>query len=164
MLNWCLDIQCSDLKSYRHIWYNISISYPVADSPEVSLDQQYSEQAVAGQQATNSKAREVTIKIDCVVHSNPQPQVGYLDIVWYGMVWFGIVWYGMVTIKIDCVVHSNPQPQVIISRWWSHFLCFRTILSKFLAKLGISLKFFLTVTEGLMKGLGSWCCRVKMCA
>ena len=50
----------------------------VADSPEVSLDQQYSEQAVAGQQATSSKGREVTIKIDCVVHSNPQPQVRYL--------------------------------------------------------------------------------------
>ena len=46
----------------------------------MSLDQQYSEQAVAGQQATNSKGREVTIKIDCVVHSNPQPQVRYLDI------------------------------------------------------------------------------------
>ena len=61
----------------------------VADSPEVSLDQQYSEQAVAGQQATSSKGREVTIKIDCVVHSNPQPQVRYQ--IWYGMVWYGIV-------------------------------------------------------------------------
>ena len=62
----------------------------------MSLDQQYSEQAVAGQQATNSKGREVTIKIDCVVHSNPQPQVRYVDMVWYGMVWNGMVWCGMV--------------------------------------------------------------------
>ena len=51
----------------------------VADSPEVSLDQQYSEQAVAGQQATSSKGREVTIKIDCVVHSNsPRSDIRYL--------------------------------------------------------------------------------------
>ena len=55
----------------------------VADSPEVSLDQQYSEQAVAGQQATSSKGREVTIKIDCVVHSNPQPQVRYQISMWW---------------------------------------------------------------------------------
>ena len=51
---------------FRNISRKVHISQFFADSPEVSLHQQYQHSAAD---------KGITIKIDCVAHGNPSPQV-----------------------------------------------------------------------------------------